>query len=109
VNQMARPIHGKFKEGRFEFRQTTEDTTVYYRGRCLGKITSMLEASGRYCFYLECDTRREPRTYRGRDKAAEALLIIDTLKSQAKKERWSMETLIARAWESKPASVKFQR
>ena len=103
---MARPIQGKFKEGRFEFRQTPEDTTVYYRGRSLGKIISMLEASGRYCFYLQCDTRREPRTYRGRVKAAEALLIVDTLKRQSKKERWSVETLITRAWESKPASVK---
>ncbi len=103
---MARPVQGKFNEGGFEFQQDPEETAVFYKGRSLGTIISMLEASGRYCFYLGCDNRKEPRTYRGRTKAAEALRLIDDLKSQAKKEKWSTETLILRSWNAKPASVK---
>ncbi len=93
------------KEGGFVFRQRSGETTAYKGKKCLGKIIPMLEASGRYCFYLECDSRDEPRTYRGRIKAAQALQTIDALKAAAKKGRWSTEELIVRSWDIKPSSV----
>ena len=62
----------------------------------------MKEQSGRHCFRLSCDSRREPRTYRGRVQAAEALLMIDDLKRAAKKHRWSIDELIIRSWDDKP-------
>ena len=80
-----------------------EDETIVYKGRReLGTIVTMLEASGRYCFRLGCDTRDEPRTYRGRVRAARALLVIDDLRREASKRRWDLDELIVRAWDAKP-------
>ena len=93
------------KEGGFIFHDDPEGAIVTYRGRKLGKIVTMYEASGRHCFRLGCDTRREPRTYRGRVKAAEALKILDRLARQMKKEDWSVEELVIRSWDVKPRSV----
>lgn len=92
----------KIKEGGFEFRDDPEGTLVFQGRRCLGRIITMKEASGRYCFRLDCDTRRHPRTYRGRVRAATALKVIDGLKRQAEKEKWSTELLIVKSWDEKP-------
>ena len=92
------------KEGGFEFRQRDDDggLDVYHKRRHIGSIVTMIEASGRYCFRLGCDRRTEPRTYRGRIRAARALLVIDDLKSEAKKKQWALEELIVNAWDEKP-------
>jgi hypothetical protein len=97
----SQPIR-KLREGDFTFHVYPKETEVYLRRRCLGKIKGMKEQSGRHCFRLACDSRREPRTYRGRVQAAEALLMIDDLKRAAKKQRWSLEELIIRSWDDKP-------
>lgn len=90
------------KEGGFEFQDNGESVAVYYRRRLIGEIVTMIEASGRYCFRLGCDNRREPRTYRGRVRAARALLVIDTLKRDQEKKGWSVDELIVHAWDAKP-------
>jgi hypothetical protein len=77
-------------------------TEVYAGRRRLGTIVGMKEQSGRHCFRLACDNRREPRTYRGRIQAAEALSLIDELKRAAAKNRWSVDELIIRSWDGKP-------
>ena len=92
------------KEGGFEFRPRDdgEGVDVYKRRRCIGSIITMIEANGRYCFRLGCDRRAEPRTYRGRVRAARALQIIDELKSSHNKRKWAIEELIVNAWDKKP-------
>jgi hypothetical protein len=87
---------------RFKFQPSENGYQVTYRGKNLGCIVAAQEANGRYCFTLACDTQKHPRTYRGRQQAAEALLAIDRLKDEASKKRWSKESLIARAWAVKP-------
>ncbi len=77
-------------------------TEVFLGRRCLGTIVGMKEQSGRHCFRLACDSRRQPRTYRGRVQAAQALQMIDDLKREAKRRRWSTEELIIRSWDDKP-------
>ena len=93
------------KEGGFSFHDDPEGAVVTYRGRTLGTIVTMYEASGRHCFRLGCDNRKEPRTYRGRVKAAQALKVIADLKRQAEKQKWEFEELIVRSWDVKPRSV----
>ena len=94
----------KYRKGEFEFEDQDEDqgTTVFYRRKPIGTIFSMVESSGRYCFRLGCDSRRTPRTYRGRLRAARALRVIETLKQQAQKEKLSIDEVIVRAWDDKP-------
>ena len=92
----------KFREGGFSFHVFESMTDVYAGRRRLGAIVGMKEQSGRHCFRLACDRRRDPRTYRGRVQAAEALLLIDDLKRAAKKYRWSVDELIIRSWDGKP-------
>ena len=92
----------KLREGGFTFHIFSAETDVYIGRRYLGTIAGMKERSGRHCFRLACDSRRNPRTYRGRTQAAEALLMIDDLKRAAKKNRWSVEELIVRSWDGKP-------
>ena len=96
------------KQGGFVFKDTPTGAAVYQRGRKIGEIVTMREASGRHCFRLGFDKRKVPRTYRGRMKAAEALKIIDGLKQQAKKQKWQAEQLIINAWDTKPQSVATQ-
>jgi hypothetical protein len=86
---------------KFKYKQRGQGHLVYYRGEQIGRIHAIKEASGRHSFYLSCDKRKQPRVYRGMDRAADALLLIHRLKRQAKKQRWSLETLIVHAWESK--------
>ena len=92
----------KLREGGFTFHIFEKVTEVHMGRRCLGQIVGMKEYSGRHCFRLADDTRREPRTYRGRVQAAEALLLIDDLRRAAKKHCWSVEELIIRSWDGKP-------
>ena len=86
----------------FKFKPSDEGFDVLYRGKRIGVICPAKEASGRHCFYLACDSRREPRTYRGKIKAAEALQVIYKLASESKKKRWSVEELIVMAWDERP-------
>ncbi len=92
----------KLREGGFMFHIYPAETDVYKGQRFVGTIKGMKEQSGRHCFRLAFDSRREPRTYRGRVQAAEALLQIDDLKRAAKKHRWSAEELIIHSWDEKP-------
>ncbi|MFW6169194.1 MAG: hypothetical protein ACODAD_01805 [Planctomycetota bacterium] len=92
----------KLREEGFTFHVYPHETEVYKGRRSLGTIVGMKEPSGRHCFRLACDERREPRTYRGRVQAAEALLMIANLTGAAKKNRWSNEELIIHAWDEKP-------
>lgn len=93
---------------KFKFEKVDDSYAVSYRGQLIGEITAIKEASGRHSFCLACDARREPRTYRGMDRAAEALLIIDRLKKDYQKKRWSLDTLIAEAWERKPRASQHE-
>lgn len=86
----------------FKFKPTETGFAVYVRNRLIGEILPAKEASGRHCFYLACDDRKDARTYRGKIKAAEALHVIDQLTSDAKKKRWSVEKLIIMAWDERP-------
>ncbi len=108
--KQKRGLIEKLKEGGFEFHVFEAETDVFHRRRMIGTIIGMKERNGRHCFRLGCDSRKEPRTYRGRIKAAEALQIIESLSREAKKRRWSSEELIIRSWDDKPhASPKQER
>lgn len=95
----------RLSQAGFEFRDGQSGTLVYMGRRCIGQIITMKEPNGRYCFRLGCDTRKQPRTYRGRIRAAKALQIIDDLKRKASREHWEPETLIVRAWDDKPETA----
>lgn len=88
--------------GAYKFEATEQGFDVIFRGKSIGTILPAKEASGRHCFYLGCDDRKEPRTYRGKIKAAEALHVIYKLASEAKKKRWSVEKLLVMAWDDRP-------
>lgn len=88
--------------GMYRFEESDEGFDVYVRGKCIGDIIPAKEASGRHCFYLGCDDRKEPRTYRGKQKAAEALHTIYKLKNDSIRKRWTPEKLIAMAWDERP-------
>lgn len=92
----------KLREDGFTFHVYPRETEVYKGRRYLGTILGMKEQSGRHCFRLACDKRKDPRTYRGRVQAAEALLMIADLKRAAEKSGWSPEELIIHAWDKKP-------
>ena len=94
------------KEGGFEFVEEGDGFVVSYRKQELGRIVTMLEASGRYCFRLGPDMRPNPRTYRGKVLAAQALQLVDTLRREAKANKLSQEELIIRAWDTKPKSAQ---
>jgi hypothetical protein len=88
--------------GVYKFEPTEQGFDVYFRGKSIGSILPSKEASGRHCFYLGCDDRKDPRTYRGKIKAAEALHVIYRLATDAKKKRWSTEKLLVVAWDDRP-------
>lgn len=90
------------KSNVYKFQLRDDGYEVIHKGRSLGLIIRRLEPSGRHCFVLACDNRESPRTYRGKVLAAEALAAIDRIKQQAKKEKWSLDTLIAHAWDDRP-------
>lgn len=92
----------KLREGKYQFHVYPQRTEVFIGRRSIGSIVGMKEQSGRHCFRLACDSRRTPRTYRGRAQAAQALEMIDDLKRLAKQGRWSVEEMIIRSWDEKP-------
>ncbi|HEY6563979.1 MAG TPA: hypothetical protein VIY86_05750, partial [Pirellulaceae bacterium] len=75
---------------------------VFAKKRMIGTIHPTKEVSGRHCFYLGCDKRSEPRTYRGMRKAAEALEVIDGLKRDSDRHKWSQDVMIVNAWDRRP-------
>ncbi len=86
----------------FKFQPKDVGYDVIVKGKSIGTILPRQEPSGRHCFVLGCDSRDEPRTYRGKILAAEALASIDKLKQQSKKEKWSLDALIVNAWDGRP-------
>jgi hypothetical protein len=104
---LCRPAEEKkaIKQSVFKFRRADEGWEVQYRGRWIGSIVATKEANGRHCFRLGFDCRKEPRTYRGKFQAAEALKVIDELKRQAAKAKWDTDMLIVQSWDRKPQSV----
>jgi hypothetical protein len=74
----------------FTFQQLGKGWEVFHRGRSLGTIEGTTEGNGRHAFRLGFDRRQEPRTYRGMLRAATALQAIDSLKRQARSERWCL-------------------
>ncbi len=88
----------------FRFEPLKRGYKVTLRGKDLGNIIPTREPTGRHCFYLGYDTRKNPRTYRGKVKAAEALLALDQLKTNAKKNKWKTELLLINAWDDRPRS-----
>ena len=73
----------KLREGGYLFHIYPKETEVFKGRRPLGTIVGMKELSGRHCFRLAFDSRRQPRTYRGRVQAAQALQMIDDLKRKS--------------------------
>ncbi|MCA9148006.1 MAG: hypothetical protein KDA92_01840 [Planctomycetales bacterium] len=88
--------------GVYKFEPSKDGFDVLFRGKSIGLIKPSKEASGRHCFYLGCDDRKDPRTYRGKIKAAEALHTIFKLTAEAKKKKWSPEKLLVMAWDDRP-------
>ncbi len=86
----------------YKFEPLEKGYQVIAKGKAIGEILPMKEATGRHCFYLGCDKRKTPRTYRGKIKAAEALETIQKLITDAKKKKWSEEVLIINAWDDRP-------
>ena len=83
---------------KFKFEKIEGGRKVKRGKKELGTIVAQKEGTGRHCFSLGFDKRKTPRTYRGRQKAAEALCVIDQLKSKKR----SPEQLILEAWDAKP-------
>ena len=88
----------------FRFEPLKKGYRVILRGKHLGDIIPSREPTGRHCFFLGFDKRRKPRTYRGKAKAAEALLAIDKLKTNDKRKKWKPEVMIINAWDERPRS-----
>ncbi len=86
----------------FRFEPTDDGFEVFARGKSIGTIIPAKETSGRHCFYLGFDDRKEPRTYRGKQKAAEALQIISQLAAECRKRKWTTEKLLVMAWDERP-------
>ena len=89
-------------KSKFKFEPLDVGYKVIVKGKKLGEIKPMKESTGRHCFYLGFDTRKNPRTYRGKIKAAEALEAIDRLLNNQKKKRWTEQALIVNAWDERP-------
>ena len=89
-------------KSKYTFRPLQTGYEVALRGKKIGQIFPMKEKTGRHCFYLGYDKRRQPRTYRGKIKAAEALESISKLVAESKKKRLPLETLIINAWDERP-------
>lgn len=87
---------------KYKFEPLDKGYRVIFRGKPIGEIMPMKEATGRHCFYLGCDQRKTPRTYRGKIKAAEALETIHKLLTDCKKKKWSLDALIINAWDERP-------
>ena len=77
---------------------------VIRRGVVLGRIRSTTEPSGRVAFLLAEDRRRNPRTYRGRQVAAEAVAALYDLAKAARTQRMQPEQIVLAAWTLRPPS-----
>ena len=96
-------------KSKYTFKPLDVGYDVIMKGKKIGQIFPMKERTGRHCFYLGFDKRRDPRTYRGKIKAAEALETIQKLVAESKKKRLPLETLIVHAWDDRPrASDQWQ-
>lgn len=71
--------------------------------KSIGEIRSAKEPSGRHSFYIATDTRKKPRLYRGKQMAAEALLVLTDIVKNAKAKRMSPEMVVLTAWSSRPS------
>ncbi len=86
----------------YEFEPSDDGFEVFFRGKSLGNIIPAKESSGRHCFYLGWDDRKSPRTYRGKNKAAQALHALHKLAAEARKRHWGIEKLLVMAWDERP-------
>ena len=83
----------------FKYEPTEVGYEVTHRGRVIGEMETIIEASGRYSFCLVGDPDPDdPRIYRGKHKAAEALLVIDEIKRKHK----SVDSMIMAAFRNRP-------
>jgi len=89
---------------KFRYKSLDVGHEVSHRGKAIGTIVPLKESTGRHCFKLGFDKSRTPRTYRGMDRAAEALLEVTKLAERAKKSKWTTAELIVNAWSAKPAA-----
>jgi len=97
----------KNRRHRIRLEPTTGGYEVYKGRMKLGVIRSATEPSGRVAFVLGCDRRRHPRTYRGRELAARALVALSELAKRARRDRMQIEAIVLAAWMTRPpASVK---
>ena len=85
---------------KFEFVELEDGYDVKLKGKKIGEIKSILENSGRYSFYLDGDKSDDPRTYRGKQIAAEALLMRGRLVEKYK----DPNQLVMAAWANKAAA-----
>ena len=93
------------KEGGYEFHQSENGHKVLYKRKEIGEIVTHQEPNGRHCFRLGVDTRKKPRTYRGKVTAAKALQVLDELLREAKSDGLSATEIILRSWERAPSTV----
>ena len=89
-------------KSKFTFKPLDTGYGVVLKGKKIGEIMPMKEATGRHCFYLGCDKRRSPRTYRGKLKAAEALETMSKLIAEHQKKKSPLEILIINCWDERP-------
>lgn len=92
----------EFIDGAYRFEPTRRGYRVrtVRGGQDLGEIVRVEENSGRVAYALGFDRRREPRSYRGKRTAAEALQTLADIRQQVKKI--GLEAAIIRAWDSEP-------
>ncbi len=101
---MAKKKTKKASTGGYQYESLDVGYRVYKRGKLLGDIIPSREPTGRHCFYLALDKRKNPRTYRGKAKSAEALEAIHKLVSDAKSKKWKPEVLVINAWDYRPTA-----
>lgn len=89
---------------RYKLRTIDGGYEVFRGTKSLGTIMSTQEASGRPAFYLGCDNRKSPRSYRNRTLACEALEAMSKLLTMAKGKKMGLEAVILAAWDSRPTA-----
>lgn len=87
---------------KYRFKSLEEGYEVYTGKTRLGVILPSRERGGRHAFYLAASTRKKPRMYRGKEKAAKALHEVSKLLAESKKQKWTKEQLVISAWDSRP-------
>ncbi len=79
---------------------------VIRQGVVLGTILRTQEPSGRVAFTLGADRRRYPRTYRGRELAADAAAALYDLTESVRSGRRTLEQVVLTAWEEPPVAAR---